>query len=173
MSLVAAWLGSRVQRTNVVSTTSWTLPHAGRPLAMTSMCLSTWRLGHGRRAAAHWTGAPASRQTRAAAHFFWFLFFTTVYIAVPAARPVYGMRLAKGGCSAESAKTSLSSGVSPSTLAVPDSGSERRLAAKDCAAAMASCADQRDANAAMHAARCAGGAARARLRARSRTNSAA
>ena len=42
----------------------------------------------------------------------------------------YGMRLARGGCSAESARTSLRSGMSPSTLVVPDKGRERRLAAK-------------------------------------------
>ena len=76
-----------------------------------------------------------------------------------AAQPVYSTRLARGAYSEESARTSLSSGESPSTLAVPDSGRERRLAAKERAAAMASSADQLDANAAVHAARCAGGRA--------------
>ena len=79
----------------------------------------------------------------------------------------------KGGCSEESARTSLRSGMSPSTLAVPDKGRERRLAAKVRAAAKARSADQRNTKAAVHAARWAGRAARALLRARSLTNSAA
>ena len=63
--------------------------------------------------------------------------------------------------------------MSPSTLAVPDKGRERRLAAKVRAAAKARSADQRNTKAAVHAARWAGRAARALLRARSLTNSAA
>ena len=79
----------------------------------------------------------------------------------------------RGGCSAESARTSLRSGMSPSTLAVPDKGRERRLAAKVRAAAKARSAEQRNTKAAVQAARCAGGAPRALLRASSLTNSAA
>ena len=50
------------------------------------------------------------------------------------------------GGSADSAMRSLRRGAFPSTLAVPDSGTERRLAANDRAAAKASSADQRRAN---------------------------
>ena len=82
----------------------------------------------------------------------------------------------KEGCSEESAKTSLRSGnkqkryvsinVSGAGL---DKGRERRLEAKVHAAAKARSANQRNTNAAVHAARCAERAARALLRARSLT----
>jgi len=84
-----------------------------------------------------------------------------------------GRRLAMGGGSAESSRTSLRRGACPSTLAVPHSGKERRLATKDRAAAKDSSTDQRKANADAVAARVATGAARARLRASSLTNSTA
>ena len=48
---------------------------------------------------------------------------------------------------------SLMRGDSPSTFAVPEMGRERRLAAKERAAAKARSADQRSANAEAHAAR--------------------
>ena len=47
----------------------------------------------------------------------------------------YARREARGGDSAESARTSLSKGDSPSTLAVLEIGKESKLAAKDLAAA--------------------------------------
>ena len=47
----------------------------------------------------------------------------------------YARRDARGGDSAESARTSLSKGDSPSTLAVLEIGKESELAAKDLAAA--------------------------------------
>ena len=52
-----------------------------------------------------------------------------------ASRSSHGMRLAKGGLRAESAKISLKRGGSPSTFAVAMSGRERRPAAKARAAA--------------------------------------
>ena len=52
-----------------------------------------------------------------------------------ASRSFHGMRLAKGGLRAESAKLSLKRGGSPSTLAVAVSGKQRRPAAKARAAA--------------------------------------
>ena len=85
----------------------------------------------------------------------------------------YRGRLEMGGGSAESARRSLRRGASPSTLAVAASGKERRLAAKDRAAAKASSADHRRESADVTVARVATGAARARDRASSRTNSAA
>ena len=62
---------------------------------------------------------------------------TSHHFAVPVHMPKfqatdYGMRLARGSCSEESARTSLRSGMSPSTSAVPDKGRARRLAAKVC-----------------------------------------
>ena len=54
-----------------------------------------------------------------------------------------GMRLAKGGEADGSARRSLRSGGSPSTLSAPESGKERRLVAKARAAAKASRADHR------------------------------
>ena len=78
-----------------------------------------------------------------------------------------------GGGSAESARRSLRRGASPWTLAVADGGKERKLAAKDRAAAKASSAGHRRASADVTAARVATGAARARDRASSLTNSAA
>ena len=56
---------------------------------------------------------------------------------------LHGRRLAMGGGMAESTRTSLRSGGSPSTLAVPPSGSDRRLAAKVRAAAKEMRDDQR------------------------------
>ena len=65
------------------------------------------------------------------------LFETSSHIAVPvqapnatAAKPIHGMRLTRGGCSEESARTSLSSAESPSTLAVPDSGATHQTVDK-------------------------------------------
>ena len=97
-------------------------------------------------------------------------------------RPVHGREKAdrvfsswsvlRSYCSAESATMSLTRGDSPSTFAVPETGRERR-AAKERAAAKARSADQRSANAEVHAARDAAGAARARHRASSLTNRAA
>ena len=54
-----------------------------------------------------------------------------------------GMRLARGGGADASARRSLRSGGSPSTLAAPESGRERRLVAKARTAAKASRADHR------------------------------
>ena len=56
-----------------------------------------------------------------------------------------GIRLARGGDWEESARMSLSNEASPSTLAVPERGKTRRLAAKALAAANDSKADQREA----------------------------
>ena len=56
---------------------------------------------------------------------------------------LHGRRLAMGGGMAESTRTSLRSGVSPSTLAAPPSGSDRRVAAKVRAAAKEMRDDQR------------------------------
>ena len=80
---------------------------------------------------------------------------------------------ARGGDSAESARTSLSKGDSPSTLAVLGIGKESKLAAKDLAAATDNNPDHRPTKAAIVAARCRGRAARARARANNRTKLAA
>ena len=74
-------------------------------------------------------------------------FFFAVH-AVPVLRrpnpgPGYGKRLARGGGADGSARRSLRRGGSPSTLAAPESGRERRLLAKARAAAHASRADHR------------------------------
>ena len=83
-----------------------------------------------------------------------------------------GRRLATGGASSKrvEARTSLSRGWSPSTLAVPGRERPRRLAPNALAAENASKADQRDVKAAMVAGRNGRGTARARQRARRRTN---
>ena len=47
----------------------------------------------------------------------------------------HARRLACGGCAVESVRMSLRGGSSPSTLAVPVTGKESRLAAKERAAA--------------------------------------
>ena len=78
-----------------------------------------------------------------------------------------------GGGMAESTRTSLRSGGSPSTLAVPPSGSDSRLAAKARAAAKEMRDDQRSVKAEMVAARQVAGTARARQRASKRTKLAA
>ena len=127
---------------------------------MTSMrrssCLAAWRL-RSRTSTFVATAAPASRQTHAAAR----SSGPPRCRKVPdrgqaATRPFYdkstrsqcnegsgGAELthalqqaeARGGDSAESARTSLSKGDSPSTLAVLEIGKESKLAAKDLAAA--------------------------------------
>ena len=78
-----------------------------------------------------------------------------------AARAAHARRLARGGSEAESASMSLNGGSSPSTFAVPVSGSDRRLAAKERAAAKYKSADHRRVNAEMAAALEGGGAERA------------
>ena len=83
------------------------------------------------------------------------------------------MRLARGGSRDDSARMSLSSGGSPSTLAVPRRGRERRLAAKARAAAKESRADQRAVKAEMLGPREEAGTALERRRARSLTKVAA
>ena len=65
--------------------------------------------------------------------------------------------------SVKSARRSLRRGASPSTLAVAESGKERRLAAKDRATAKASSADHCRASADVNTARGATGAARAEI----------
>ena len=75
-----------------------------------------------------------------------------------AARAAHTRRLARGGSEAESASMSLNGGSSPSTFAVPVSGSDRRLAAKERAAAKDKSADHRRVNAEMAAALEGGGA---------------
>ena len=82
-----------------------------------------------------------------------------------AARAAHTRRLARGGSEAESASMSLNGGSSPSTFAVPVSGSDRRLAAKERAAAKDKSADHRRVNAEMAAALEGGGAERALHRA--------
>ena len=83
-----------------------------------------------------------------------------------------GRRLATGGASSKrvEGRTSLSRGWSPSTLAVPGRERPRRLAPKALAAEKASKADQRQVKAAMVAGSNGRGTARARHRARRRTN---
>jgi len=82
-----------------------------------------------------------------------------------------GRRLGCGGPSRRcSARTSLSSGGEPSTLAAPWRGNDNSEAAKDLAAAKARNPDHRCTLAAVLLARRWGGADRARVRARSRTN---
>ena len=92
-----------------------------------------------------------------------------------AIQPHGGRRLGREGGSASCAapRRSLKSKGSPSTLAVCARGRERRLAARARAAAKDSKADQRVTYAAVALERRSGGAARARLRARSRMNCAA
>ena len=85
----------------------------------------------------------------------------------------YARREARGGDSAESARTSLSKGGSHSTLAVLEIGKESKLAAKDPAAATVNNPDHRPTKAAMVAARCRRRAVRARARANNRTKLAA
>ena len=82
-------------------------------------------------------------------------------------------RLAMGGGMAESTRTSLRAGGSPSTLAAPPSGSDRRLAAKVRAAAKEMGDDQRSVKAEVAAARQVAGTARARQRASKQTKLAA
>ena len=82
-----------------------------------------------------------------------------------AARAAHTRRLARGGSETESASMSLNGGSSPSTFAVPVSGSDRRLAAKERAAAKDKSADHRRVNAEMAAALEGGGAERALHRA--------
>ena len=77
------------------------------------------------------------------------------------------MRLARGGSKDDSARMSLSSGGSPSTLVVPPRGRERRLAAKARAAAKESRADQRAAKAETGTAGGSRGGARAEAREKS------
>ena len=85
----------------------------------------------------------------------------------------YARGEARGGDSAESARTSLSKGGSPPTLAVLEIGRESKLAAKDLAAATGNNPDHRPTTAAMVAARYRGRAVRARARANNRTKLAA
>ena len=118
-------------------------------------------------------------------HFFFFsffLFFLRTFFcwsrrsqcsATARLASLHGRRLAMGGGMAESTRTSLRSGGSPSTLAVPPSGSDRRLAAKVRAAAKEMRDDQRSVKAEVAAARQVAGTARARQRASKRTKLAA
>ena len=80
----------------------------------------------------------------------------------------YTRREASRGDSAESARTSLGKGGSPSTLAVLEIGKESKQAAKNLAAATANNPDHRPTKAASK-----GGAVRARPRANNRTKLAA
>ena len=94
-----------------------------------------------------------------------FLFFPTDLFTTSPRRPsatrapaaqsshtCYARREARGGDSAESARTSLSKGHSPSTLAVLEIGKESKLAAKDLAAATDNNPDHRPTKAAIVAA---------------------
>ena len=107
--------------------------------------------------------------------------FASVHPAVPVLKPKVqatdygGRRLGREGGSASCAapRRSLNSKGSPSTLAVCARGRDRRLAARARAAAKESNADQRVTYAAVALERRRGGAARVRLRARSRMNCAA
>ena len=115
--------------------------------------------------------------------------FASVHSAVPVLKPKVqatrkpkvqatdygGRRLGREGGSASCAapRRSLNSKGSPSTLAVCARGRDRRLAARARAAAKESKADQRVTYTAVALERRSGGAARARLRARSWMNCAA
>ena len=66
--------------------------------------------------------------------------------AAQSSHTCYARREARGGDSAESARTSLSKGDSPSTLAVLEIGKESKLAAKDLAAATGNNPDHRPTN---------------------------
>ena len=80
------------------------------------------------------------------------------------------MRLSRGGSREDSARMSLSSGGSPSTLAVPPRGKERRLAAKARAAVKESGADHRAVKAEMLGPRAEAGAALERAEAREKSD---
>ncbi|OLP93157.1 hypothetical protein AK812_SmicGene24960 [Symbiodinium microadriaticum] len=85
----------------------------------------------------------------------------------------YARREARGGDSAESARTSLSECGSPSTVAVLENGKDCKLAEKDLAAATDINPDHRPTKAAIVAARCRRKAVRTRARANHRTKLAA
>ena len=85
----------------------------------------------------------------------------------------YGGRRLGGSASCAAPRRSLNSKGSPSTLAVCARGRDRRLAARARAAAKESQADQRVTYAAVALERSSGGAARARLQARSISSAAA
>ena len=93
--------------------------------------------------------------------------------AMEATGTTHAVRLASGGGAAESTKSSVRSGALPSTSAMPPSGREERLVAKDLAAARESTADQCRKQAVMHASRSAARAEGARDLASSRTKAAA
>ena len=94
------------------------------------------------------TGAPAARCSHTHTH--------------------YARREARGGDSAESARTSLSECGSPSTVAVLENGKDCKLAEKDLAAATDINPDHRPTKAAIVAARCRRKAVRTRARANHR-----